>query len=78
MSHKKISHLLGHGFAHLQNTIDKVAAWSFGKLKKVGSKKDRKNTGRIAHESKRVAKFFGEMGTEYFKKYSELKQKIKK
>jgi uncharacterized membrane protein YebE (DUF533 family) len=70
-----MSHILGDCFAQLQNSIDTVASWGFGKLKNLGAQNTKKESGKIAKVGRGIAGFLGEMGTEYYKKYEELKQK---
>lgn len=78
MSKRKISHVVGDSFAHLQNTIDNVANWGFVKLQKAGLQKKGNNSGRLERAGRKIAGFLGEAGTEYYKKYDELKQKKEK
>ncbi len=78
MKPHKISRLLGHGLAHVQNIVDNTLDWGFKKLQNAGDKKPKKNEHTIIRHSKTAAKFLGEMGTAYFEKYKELKtEKIK-
>jgi hypothetical protein len=73
-SSTKISSLIGKGFAHIQDGFDRVCVWGFDKLKKVDTKTAPKNENQIVHGARKVGGFVGEVGTEYFEEYKNLKK----
>lgn len=69
----KFSHLMGKGFAHLQDGFDQISAWGFNKLKKVDSA-PKEDEHEIVKASRKVGGFLGELGSEYYNEYERLKK----
>lgn len=72
---------LGAGLAHIQNGVDHVIEYGFGKLKDLDTtpKKHNQPANRLVRGVFSVlggtAKFIGMLGDSYFKAYEELKRK---
>lgn len=70
---KKASKVLGKGLAHVQDAVDRVFAWGFGKLKD-SSKDPEKEENQVIKAGKKVGGFIGDAGVEYYDEYEKLKK----
>lgn len=76
-SEKKLSHLLGKGVAHIQDGMDQLATWGFKKLKEVDTKPKKEDEHTVIKASRKVGGFLGEVGSEYYSEYENIKKKRK-
>lgn len=70
----KIPRLIGIFLARLQHLLDLVFLWIFNFLKNKSSQ-PKKSDNRVVRTGKKVGKFIGDTGSEYYKEYEELKKK---
>ncbi len=66
---------MGHGLAHLQDVVDRTIAFGFKKMKHVGTKKVKEESSKFRRYFRKTAGFLGEMGSSFYEKYEEIKEK---
>ncbi len=72
---------LGTGLAHVQNAIDRLAEYSFAKLKEAGSNPKKSPPPKnpyVRGATKALgtaSRFVGYLGDSYFREYEKLKRK---
>ena len=72
MSKKSFAKRLGAGLARVQALGDDVISMGFQGLKNVGKSKP-KNQGVVGGALRSSARFFGELGQEFYQKYEQIK-----
>lgn len=75
------AHLLGHGLAHVQHSIDRVCLVGFHTMREMGHVSKKKSDGKHLYKEhakkagKGMLRFLGSLGESYYEKYEELKGK---
>lgn len=65
---------IGHGFAHLQDGVDRLVHFGCQKLASTGKKKLPKDAHPAQKALHSATTFLGEMGSAFYTKYEELKE----
>ncbi len=74
MKKRSIAKTLGRGLAYFQDTADRIVTFGFKKLKSAGNKKTKKNAHPVQKGAKKTVSFIGEVGTEFYETYEEIKK----
>ncbi len=75
--------MIGKTFAYVQHGMDKVIAWGFSTMEEASKTPTQKKPSRnlflreTARAGRGLLRFVGTLGTEYYKKYDELKKNRK-
>jgi hypothetical protein len=77
MKKKRYAHVIGNTLAYFQDTVDSVVTFGFNKLKKAESATAKKDQHKAVKFLGSAAGFLGEVGSQYYKKYDEIKQSKK-
>lgn len=72
---RKISTSLGEALAYIQDGVDQLVSFGFKELKKSGNTKVKKTDHPVKKTLLHTTGFLGELGSSFYEKYDEIKQK---
>ncbi len=79
-----IARLIGKGYAHLQDGMDRVIAFGFEKMREANPPQPHPKRapeepttvlGRVGHAARSLVGFFGTAGDAYYRTYDDLKRR---